>query len=497
MRLLPLFLGLFISFSVVGQKTITKEEANALGSLSIFYNGRIAVLDSYAKDFCRKIYGQSTYKDLDAVQVLSGWLFFPEEWQNEPFFKIKSKQLQQKLGVKKYAKLTDFLGNAETYQLFRWGGGYDPHNVAIKEAIEKISLIRALHTGESLKIFPQKSQWYAQNDDLSLADANDTLFISNVFQLLYESVGEQNHAQILEIIHKISLFQKSRAEKGSIDDKKVRIELIYNSFNIVNVLFKIHLSAGILLVFFYIFFMQKGKKTTWISGVNRCILLICCVLLTLYLAIRWYLSSHIPLSNGYETMLFLSWVIVLICIVLAKKSPLLSLGGLVISGFTLLVASLNFMNPQIGNLMPVLASPWMSIHVSLVMIAYAVFTFTFINSLIYIALRIFTKGETPQMAQLQTISQTLLLLGVGFLSIGIFTGAVWANITWGRYWGWDPKEVWALITLIVYSMPLHGKILSFFQKPIFFHIFLIFAFFCVLMTYFGVNYLLGGMHSYR
>jgi cytochrome c-type biogenesis protein CcsB len=497
-----LFVGLMLSTGWWSQasadtlQTLTRQEAQAFGSLSMLYKGRIAPVDSYAHDFIRKIYGKSTYKECNAVQVLTGWLFFPERWQYEPIFKIRSKELREKLGVERYASLSDFLGNADTYQQLFWGGGYDANSKAMREAAEKISLIKDLQSGRTLKIFPQQSQWFAPKDDLAQANPQDTLFMSSILPYLYESVGEKNHGQNMEILHKMAIFQQTRAANGLINERKIEWEIRYNRFDVCSILYKINLVMGLFAFGYCIFGMLRRFDKRWISVVLLSVLVFSFSVLTFYLALRWYISDHIPMSNGYETMMFLSWAILLTSIVLHRKFRIVAGSGLLISGLTLLVASLGFMNPHITPLMPVLLSPWMSIHVSLVMISYALLTFVFFNSLTAIILHCTHRNASYFMERLRTVNFLLLYPALALLCAGIFTGAVWANISWGRYWGWDPKEVWALITLLVYSFPLHGKFLPFFRKPLFYHVFLLLAFSCVLMTYFGVNYVLGGMHSY-
>ena len=170
--------------------------------------------------------------------------------------------------------------------------------------------------------------------------------------------------------------------------------------------------------------------------------------------------------------------------------------GYLLCGFSLLVSMMGESNPQITQLMPVLSSPLLSFHVMTVMAAYALLGFTMLNGVTALALYALRRGCREEEKQLQRLSQLLLYPAVFLLAVGIFLGAIWANVSWGRYWGWDPKEVWALVTLLVYTLALHEGSLPRFRQPLFFHIYVTGAFFCVLITYFGVNFLLGGMHSY-
>ena len=218
--------------------------------------------------------------------------------------------------------------------------------------------------------------------------------------------------------------------------------------------------------------------------------------LTLQIALRWIVSDHIPLSNGFETMQFMAWCSALIALCAMRKFRMALPFGYLLCGFTLLVAMMGEASPRITQLMPVLQSPLLSIHVVVIMIAYSLLAFAMLNGVTALILHYTKQDSKAEVEYLQVVSNIMLYPAVFLLAIGIFVGAVWANISWGRYWGWDPKELWALITMLVYSAALHGSSLSWFRRSIFFHTFTIIAFLTVLITYFGVNFLLGGMHSY-
>ncbi|MDR1726200.1 MAG: cytochrome c biogenesis protein CcsA [Bacteroidales bacterium] len=210
------------------------------------------------------------------------------------------------------------------------------------------------------------------------------------------------------------------------------------------------------------------------------------------LAARVYLTGHLPLSNGYETMIFAAWLSVLITLVLRAKE-FLFVGGLLISGIAMLVSYISGLNPMMTSLVPVLQSPLLTIHVSLIMLAYCLLAFIALNSMIALILKFVTGNFNTQF---EILSCKMLLIAVLLMGCGIFVGAIWANNSWGRYWGWDPKEVWALITFIIYGLALYGNNIQFFKRPAVFHTYLLLAFGSVLMTYLGVNIFLGGIHSY-
>ena len=216
--------------------------------------------------------------------------------------------------------------------------------------------------------------------------------------------------------------------------------------------------------------------------------------LTVLLALRWIVSGHVPLSNGYETMQFLAWSVLLMTMLMARRFPIVMGFGPLLASFALLVAMIGSGSPQITPLMPVLHSPLLSVHVMVIMFSYALFALMMLVGVQGVICH--RSGNLEKEESLAALSRLMLYPAVFFLTIGIFIGAVWANVSWGRYWSWDPKEVWALITMLVYSAPLHAASLRKFRSPSFFHWYCILAFLSVLVTYFGVNFILGGMHSY-
>ena len=234
----------------------------------------------------------------------------------------------------------------------------------------------------------------------------------------------------------------------------------------------------------------KQKKTRLVSSVLTWVMLLHT---TLLLALRWFVSGHLPMSNGYETMQFMAWATLIVTLVMQKRFLPVKQFGPLLSSFALLVAMITDGNPQITQLMPVLQSPLLSVHVMVIMFSYALFGLTALIGLQGLIAHHRKQEEKEQ--QLAALSQFLLYPAVALIAIGIFIGAIWANVSWGRYWSWDSKETWALITMLIYSAPLHADI-KWLRKAQHMHIYMLLAFLSVLMTYFGVNYFLSGMHSY-
>ena len=474
------------------QRTLTKDEAKAFGKLSMSYNGRIVPIDTYARDFTRKITGKSSYKDFNAVQVLAGWVFFPEDWQEEQMIRVKSKEIAQFINSSANSnklRLSDFF-NAGIYKLNY--ANFPEQHKGVREVDEKVSLLMSQNTGSTLAAFPQGNHWYSCTDDLSDVQSEDALFISNALLMIRETIEQKNHELTGDLFEKISVYQHKRAEVGAISSTKTRVEIFYNKFDAASILFKINIGMGILTFAAFIWSSLTGKKKRIFRSLAYIQIIHSMAFLSLSIGLRWYISSYIPMSNGYETMIFASWCIMVITILFGRKSEIIPSMGLLLSGFALLVASLGAMNPGITQLVPVLQSPWLSIHVSLIMVSYALFGFMMFNGITALILH---KSDY-YVIKLQKISQIILYPALFTLTAGIFVGAVWANVSWGRYWGWDPKEVWALITMLIYSFAVHSQSLKIFRSPMFFHLFAIVAFLSIIMTYFGVSYFFGGMHSY-
>ena len=272
---------------------------------------------------------------------------------------------------------------------------------------------------------------------------------------------------------------------------------IYNQLNVVKPLAFVCLTLGLLLFALYVYrFSMQKKPNRIVRYLSLASLLLMFIFLSVLIALRSAIVGYFPLANGYEVMHFLAWTALLLTLLFYRRFQMLLPFGFLLCGFSLLVATMGETNPQITALKPVLSSPLLSVHVVVIMFSYALLAFIMLNGLTAILLHCFSENAQRQIERLKTISHLMLYPAVFCLAIGIFVGAIWANLTWGRYWGWDPKEVWALITLMIYSFALHTDSLPMFRKPMFFHLFAVVAFLAVLFTYFGVNFLLGGLHSY-
>ena len=500
----------FLKANSPSPKVLPREVAEHFGDLYILYNNRICPLQTFARDFTIKLYGSSSYKGLTPEEVLTGWLFYYDSWKNEPIIRIKSNEARKLLEIEgNYARLKDYISTINEYKLEKMmnhirSGEQVTDKRGIEEADEKFNIINLVCTGAMMKIFPCRNiagktlEWYSQSDQLPQDMDNDKwVFIRKSMSYVNKMIVMKKYNDACLLLEKIKKYQQKECDGLLPADNKFKAEKIYNQFDYSKSVAMACICIGLICFIYYCHCMASQKRTSRKAIIILNILLwIVFTYLSAAICLRGYVSNHLPLSNGFETMQFMAWCTLLLTFLLQRKFAMLLPFGFLLCGLTLMVSMLGESNPQITQLMPVLQSPLLSIHVVVIMIAYSLLAFIMLNGVTAVILHQSQKECKEQIERLQIISQIILYPAIFLLAIGIFIGAVWANVSWGRYWGWDPKEVWALITMLVYALALHPRSLPWFHRTMFFHVFCITAFITVLITYFGVNFLLGGMHSY-
>lgn len=493
---------------------LPKETAEKFGELHILYNDRICPVQTFALDFCKKIYGARSYQGLTAEQVLSGWVFYGNTWANEPFIKIKSGEMKTAMNLPDYASLNTFfnreMGGYTIGQYVQeyYNGQQDKFHQQAADIDGKIQIIMELREGISLKVLPYTftknvkatkdhsfikagtTTWFSPVDKLPQAvEHQHALYIRNVFSLLNGDVKAGNISRVNEFFVKMKKYQEVSSGNSLPTATQYKAERINNAFPFATILFMANLTLGFIALFYTIYRMTKKREIKVLNIALPILLGVSFLALTFGLALRWIISGNIPMSNGYESMLTVAWFVMLISILMQLRIRIVMVFGFLISGFFLLVSHINQMDPAIGQMMPVLNSPLLSIHVSIIMMSYALLSLTFICGIMGICLR--SHGE-----ELQALSRIFLYPALTTMGFGIFIGAIWANVSWGNYWSWDSKETWALITFMIYAVVVHTQSLPVFRKPLVYHIYITLAFLSIAMTYFGVNYFLTGMHSY-
>ena len=436
-------------------RAISPEEAERLETKQVIYQDRVVPFNTLARDFLLKLARRTSYRGLTPEQVICSWYLYPEDWQHERMIYVKSEELRKRLHVPHHYVALSELFDGSTYKL------------------EKLLA--------------------AETKGKGLATQTNSKLGKDILEL-DEKVG------LILMLREATLI-KPIPEDGSVTPlsaTKVKAEIYYNQIPFTKILFMANLTLGILSFMGFLYISLNRKQTggkPWVLRITKGfigLLYLSCLFHWTGYFLRWYIGGRMPLSNGYETMLLLAGCVLIFSCWLQRRFLYVLPFGFLLSGFILLVAYLGEMNPQITPLMPVLASPWLSIHVSLIMVSYALYAYMFLNGILALCLH----RDTEKTEQLMLFSQLMLYPATLFLGIGIFIGAVWANVSWGSYWSWDPKEVWALITFMIYGVAFHEKSFCWLRHPLHYHLYLIIAFLSVLMTYVGVNYFLSGMHSY-
>lgn len=479
--------------------------ADDFGKICVLYNSRITPINTVATSFVTKLCGKPTWDGLSSNQVFAGWIFDVPYWETVKMIEIKEKKAQELLGINgKWASFDDFWDNYNNYKLDAplkkaYKDGDTKLQKQLRDADEKFNIIRMLYGGEMLKMFPYAGkqghmQWFAPGQPLGnlKIDEKELVFIKKSMDYLAESIITGDKARAEEIAKKIYSYQHVRGKAVVPTKFRIYTETFYNKTNAQRLPVMLYLTLSLVLAIVSTLSLNNGKqkKTRLVSSVLTWVMLIHT---TLLLALRWFVSGHLPMSNGYETMQFMAWATLIVTLVMQKRFLPVKQFGPLLSSFALLVAMITDGNPQITQLMPVLQSPLLSVHVMVIMFSYALFGLTALIGLQGLIAHHRKQEEKEQ--QLAALSQFLLYPAVALIAIGIFIGAIWANVSWGRYWSWDSKETWALITMLIYSAPLHADI-KWLRKAQHMHIYMLLAFLSVLMTYFGVNYFLSGMHSY-
>ena len=479
--------------------------------------GRTKPLFTLSNDILRKVTRENEFEGLTSMQVFLGLYFDFNNWKDVPLIRISNSDIQKKLGIKgKFASFTDLVS-------LEGGGAYkiaDEVNNAYSKAPaersktdkemmkidERVNIVYMIFKGEFMKLFPLKDgtvDWGTPQDAIHKSTIKeDSLYLKTIIPELSDALQTNNIAKVRQISGSISGYQNKFSKYALPSRSKTNAELLYYRMGIFEKLFPFYATIGLIMLIGLITMVIRGKKETSVFvRVLGWLLFAGFLFHTLGLALRWYIAGHSPMSNGYESMIFISWATLLAGFIFSRKSAFALSATAVLASMTLMVAHLSFMDPEITNLVPVLKSYWLTLHVSVITGSYGFLGLGAILGLITLILISLSNDSNREriaktIDELTVINFKTLTLGLYFLTIGTFLGAVWANESWGRYWGWDPKETWSLITIIVYSIVIHSRKIPGMKDIFTFNLISLFAFSSVLMTYFGVNYYLSGMHSY-
>ncbi len=506
-----------------------KEHAKRFGELTIQDSaGRMKPLDTLSNEILAKIHKGTSLKigdeKLSANQVVLGMMSKPDAYKELKIIRTKNKEINKIIGIEadaKYASFSQFFTdpqNLRGYKLAELVNNAiikEPKNrdlldKAVLEVDERINVSYSVYSGSLIKIWPKpndiNNKWYPTIEALQTFSKNNSEKIRNIafeyFTALDKGINSGEWSDADSAIEKISEYQNFYGVSVMPSETKIKAEMFYNYANVFERIYPLYLLIGfVLLIASFIKILKPKLNINMLSKFSLFSLTILFILHTLGLGLRWYVAGHAPWSDGYESMIYISWATILAGFIFSKRSSMTMASTAVLTGLILFVAHLNWMNPQVTNLVPVLNSYWLSIHVAVITASYGFLGLGALLGFITILLFVFktTKNEkhiSLSIKELNSINEMSLMIGLAFLTLGNFIGGVWANESWGRYWGWDPKETWALVTILVYAVVVHLRFIKSIYSEFNFSVISLLSYTSVIMTYFGVNYYLAGMHSY-
>ncbi|WP_372949976.1 c-type cytochrome biogenesis protein CcsB [Mariniphaga sp.] len=477
-------------------------------------DGRFKPLSTMNSEIVRKLSRKSSLYGKSADEVVLSMMTYSEIWQTLPFVRVESKELAAELGISgktiSVQQMFDAQGNyriaEEVRAAFSKPAAF--RNQMEKDYIhldERISICFMVFRGTLFEVFPRErveDPWYSPGENAAEYTGGDSIFIKSGFNLLIQSIQNGNNSEALEVLNAVDNFQQKYGGDLLPGQAKKDAEILYNKVNPFERIFPYYLLFGFLLLVVLLanIFRQKPLPVLLKKSFYYAIVLLF-VVHTAGIIIRWYISGRAPWSNGYESVVYVAWAAMFAGILFGRKYPMVIATAAFLSGVSLFVAHLNWMNPEITPLVPVLKSYWLTIHVSIITASYGFFGLSAFLGILVLILIIIRRNSNEGKVnhfidQLTSINEMSVTVGLYFLTIGTFLGGVWANESWGRYWGWDPKETWALITIMIYSFIAHMRLIPSLKGVYNYNMASVFGFASVLMTYFGVNYFLAGLHSY-
>jgi cytochrome c-type biogenesis protein CcsB len=509
--------------SIIQADAFSEIHSRKFGELIIQDSGgRMKPANTFSSELLRKVSKSDTYKGLNSDQALLSIMNNPAIWYNVPLIYLKrgNDSVRKLAGIDlnaKYAPLLSFFDNLGNYKLAV--PLEEAYRAAIPNQFQKdfieldrrINLLYSALEGKVMRIFPipnnENNKWVSYPE---LAEANfkgkDSLYVRNILPLYFQSLRlaqkDQDYKQADNLLESIYGFQKKFGNEVIPSKETVKAEITYNKYDIFKKLYSWYIYAGTL--FFIVLIVQIFKSNRFLSFLVKGfkgLLIILFLLHTAGLIARWYISGHAPWSDAYESMIYVAWATQFFGLTFGRKSALTMASTAFVVGMILMIAHWNWMDPAIANLVPVLDSYWLMIHVAVIVGSYGPFALGMIIGGVSLFLILITTNKNKRkiklrIKELTIINELAITVGLIMLTIGNFLGGMWANESWGRYWGWDPKETWALISIIVYAFVIHMRLIPGLRGAWIFNLMSIVAFASILMTYFGVNFYLVGLHSY-
>ena len=502
-------------------KNESKVTADKFGHLVVQSSGgRMKPLATLNREIVQKLSGKSSFMGMDANQIVLGMITRPDIWKDVKIIKINTPKLKKFLGVaesEKYISFSEAFGEKNEYLLTKESekalltkpierGTYEKDIIKVDE---KLNIIYSVFNGSLLNIFPKvydeqsaddNFKWYSPLEAMEEFSGQNQAAIGSVVRGLFNSTMDFDWNSANNYIDMIALYQDKVGTDIKPTASKVNAEIVFNKLDIFfNLTLAYVLLGFVMVVLAFVVIFKPEFKPAKTTKIILAILSILFAIQTFGMGYRWYLSGHAPWSDIYETLIYISWSAIFAGVIFFRNS-LLALGAAtIIAGIFMFTAHLTDVDPQITSLVPVLKSYWLTIHVSILTASYGFFGLSAILGFLTLIMFIFRKNRPhldDVVRHVSAINEISLIIGLACITIGNFLGGVWANESWGRYWGWDPKETWAYVSIVVYALVLHLRFVKSLNTPYVLATASLLAFSSIMMTYLGVNFYLSGMHSY-
>ena len=484
--------------------------------------GRMKPAHTFASELVRKVFHDNNFNGMEPSQVFLSIIENSKLWFNVPFIYLEkgNSEIREIIGVDKnatHATLANFYDEKGASKIRKYAADAEKKNVQNKFEKDVIKIERRIYLFSQalslsiLRIFPklndENNKWVSFPES-SRANyiGNDSLFVRQslpvYIQLLQYAKENGDYTEAGKMLDGIKKFQQKYGAEVYPNKEKIDLEITYNKLQIFKKLATYYGYVSVFLIFFVILQIFNNKK--WIGLVVKVLIGITILLFTMHLLglmSRWYISGNAPWSNAYESIIYVAWATMLFGLAFGRKSSLTIASTTFLTAVILAFAHQNWLDPEIANLVPVLNSWWLLVHVSIIVASYGPFSLGMILGIVALLLTVFTTEKNKKkmdlnIKEITTINEMALTIGLIMLTIGNFLGGMWANESWGRYWGWDPKETWALISIMIYAFVLHMRLIPGLRGKYTFNLWSIVAYGSIMMTYFGVNFYLSGLHSY-
>ncbi len=484
--------------------------------------GRMKPAHTFASQLLRKVSKKETFQNLDANQVFLSIVENPQLWFRVPIIYLErgNDQLRTILGIdtkEKYGRLIDFVDEKGQYKIKALVE--KAQKTAVRSKFQKdlinvdkrVGLLYSAIGGAVLRIFPipndANNKWVSQPELMtSNFTGTDSVFVKQILPVYMHTLKQAkktgDYEEATKIIEGVQNFQKKYGAAVYPSADKIKFEIAYNKYDVFKKLFSYYMLAGLLLFVLVIFqIFNKKSFVNLLIKINVGVIILFFAMHTAGLGARWFISGHAPWSNAYESMIYVAWATMFFGLAFGKKSTLTIAATAFLTSMILMIAHWNWMDPEIANLVPVLNSYWLMIHVAIIVASYGPFALSMILGILALFLMILTRSSNKKklnntIKELTIINEMSITVGLVLLTIGNFLGGMWANESWGRYWGWDPKETWALISIMAYAFVLHMRLVPGLRGRFHYNLMSVVAFASIMMTYFGVNFYLSGLHSY-